>query len=367
MALRSHGAEGSGAGAHSGWVPGSPAPSADPPPLFQTLAGEPSIDAAGPQRADDDAWSAEDDDAAEPRIATRATPERAAGTDADAMGAPGGRAWASRMVRSGPWGALAEKWVPDSMRDARINPGRRGAALLSVIAALAAVVAAVGVWWSRPEPTPVLGTASSADPSVIGTSGAEPTIGGSRSGGAATGTSAAGGTPGTGDPSGAATTAASTAPTRPHDPILVSVTGRVRNPGLVTVPADARVADAIAAAGGVLDSAELTGINLAAHVTDGASVVVAGPNGSSVEAETVVAGPDSTAGGHGAGPDAALININTADSQALQQLSGVGPVTAGAIIEYRSQHGRFTDLKQLQEVSGIGPATFARIAPHVTL
>ncbi len=367
MALRSHGAGGSGAEVHSGWVPGPQASLADLPPLFEALVGEPPTDAAGPQRADDDAWTAAADDAVGPRVAARSTPERATGTDAATMGGPGGRAWAARMVRSGPWGALAEKWVPDSMRDARINPGRRGAALLSVVAALAAVVAAVGVWWSRPEPTPVLGAASSADPSVIGTSGAEPAIGGIRSGGAMAEPSAAGGAPGSGNPSSAATTVASTAPTRPPDPILVSVTGRVRNPGLVTVPADARVADAIAAAGGVLDSTELTGINLAAHVTDGASVVVAGPNGSSVEAETVVAGSDSTVGGPGAGPSAALININTADSQALQQLSGVGPVTAGAIIEYRSRHGRFTDLKQLQEVSGIGPATFARIAPHVTL
>lgn len=254
------------------------------------------------------------------------------------LGPDGSRsAWADRLTRSGPWGVLAEKWVPEPLRGARVDPGRRGAIFLSALAALAAAVAAVGVWWSRPQPVPLLSAGISAavpDP------------------GAAPGPPPAVSRAGTGPD-----TASDVVPDG-GGPVLVSVTGHVRSPGLVTVPADARVADAITAAGGALDEADLTGINLAARLVDGMSIVVAGT------ASTVDPGNGSTAGGT---PGPALININSADSTALQQLAGVGPVTAGAIITYRTDHGPFTDLEQLQEVPGIGPATFARIAPHVTL
>lgn len=264
----------------------------------------------------------------------------------------GGRPdWAKRLVRSGPWGVLAEKWVPETFREARVDPGRRGAVLLLVVAALAAVIAAVGVWWSRPEPAPV--PASAVTPLVS----PGPTIGTAGSSAAA-------------EPAGPHTAATasgsatlSTTSAAPPGPILVSVTGRVRRPGLVTVPSDSRVADAIAAAGGVLDAADLTGLNLAAHVSDGTSIVVAGPAGSSVQDEVAASGDASGPGA--AEPD--KVNINSADLQALQRLPGVGPVTAAAIVEYRTQHGPFTDVAQLQEVSGIGPVTFARIEPHATL
>lgn len=272
--------------------------------------------------------------------------------------------------RSGPWGALAAKWVPDGLRGARIDPGRRGAALLSVVAALAAVIAAVGVWWSRPTADPVPDAAPPALLTVSGEAGgtaSDRMAAPARSSGAPE-ASADAPADGPADSLADAPAAPTTAPPAPGSgPILVSVTGRVRNPGVVTVPADARVADAIAAAGGVLDTAELTGLNLAAHVADGASVVVAGPGGSSLEAEAA-GGPGPLSGATAAGDNGAgRVNINTADVEALQQLSGVGPVTAGAIVEYRTRHGRFTDLRQLQEVSGIGPVSFARIAPHATL
>jgi competence protein ComEA len=79
--------------------------------------------------------------------------------------------------------------------------------------------------------------------------------------------------------------------------------------------------------------------------------------------------PEVTATGSatGGGSGDAKVSVNAGDTAALQTLPGVGPVTAAAIIAYRTEHGPFTDLAQLQEVSGIGPATFARLEPHVTL
>ena len=292
--------------------------------------------------------------------------------------APSSRpAWAAQLVRRGPWGQLAERWVPESVRGARVSPGRRGAVVLSVIAALAAVVAAVGVWWGRPSPTPVTpvalppaasaqagaaGSASgSARPPAAGTLGAtnlamnepvKPTA-------AAKGTAA---------PAIAATSGPTAASTVRSGPILVSVTGQVRHPGVVTVPADARVADAIAAAGGVLDPDDLTGLNLAAHLSDGDSVVVAGPGGSTVDAESSPAGRATPAvpGVQGSAASSP-IDLNTADEAALEALPGVGPVTAAAIVSWRTDHGPFTSVDQLQAIPGIGPAKFAQISPHVTV
>ena len=65
-----------------------------------------------------------------------------------------------------------------------------------------------------------------------------------------------------------------------------------------------------------------------------------------------------------AGP---LVNLNTADLAALETLPEVGPVTAGAIVSWRTEHGGFTAVEELLEVDGIGDATLAEIAPHVTI
>jgi competence protein ComEA len=291
--------------------------------------------------------------------------------DRRVRGARPGGAWAARLTTAGPWGELAEKWVPESLRGARVDPKRRGALLLSAVAAVAAIVAALGVWWSRPQPTPVLrasSTESSAEASAGPSSGTSGSLGADLAAGLSAGDL---GTPqGAAGPDGgqaAAATPGQSEPPAATGSIVVSVTGTVRHPGLVTVPAGARVADAIAAAGGARHDADLTGLNLAARLTDGSSVVVAA-GGSAVTPESVAAG-DGTVGVRTTGGTMTdvKISLNTADAAALQSLAGVGPVTAAAIIAYRTEHGPFTDLAQLEDVSGIGPATFARLKPHVTL
>jgi competence protein ComEA len=140
--------------------------------------------------------------------------------------------------------------------------------------------------------------------------------------------------------------------------IVVDVGGRVRKPGLVTLPAGARVADAIAAAGGPLRHKELTTLDLAARVSDGELLLV-GVHGA--PAASGADGGDSA----GTGPPAP-VSLSTATIDELETLPGVGPVTAQKIIDWRTAHNGFTSVIQLQQVSGIGPARYAELSPLVT-
>ena len=143
----------------------------------------------------------------------------------------------------------------------------------------------------------------------------------------------------------------------PSGPLLVvHVAGAVRHPGIVELPAGARVADALEAAGGALPRADLDLLNLAALVVDGSQILV--PTRSS---GTTVATPAPSSSA------AALANLNTADQAILETVPGLGPVKAGAIVAYRTEIGGFTSIDQLLEVTGIGPATLESIRPFVTL
>jgi competence protein ComEA len=151
---------------------------------------------------------------------------------------------------------------------------------------------------------------------------------------------------------------ASIAPT-----ILVHVIGAVVSPGLVKLTQGARVADAIAAAGGLRGDANPAELNLAAVVSDGSQVIIgstSAPRGEVREGST-----SSGVESNGAAATGALIDVNTATVAQLDTIPGVGPVTAQAILEYRAKRGRFTKIEELQEVDGIGPKTYAQIAPHV--
>jgi competence protein ComEA len=200
--------------------------------------------------------------------------------------------------------------VPGALRDARWEPGRQGALLLSLVAALAAVVAAVGVWWERPvpEPAPVLPlvTAPARAPS------AQPPPSATRE-------------------------------------VVVSVVGRVARPGLIRLPDGTRVADALAAVGGALPGTDLMDLNIARRLSDGEQLLigVAPPQGQPAASGTLVT--------------SRTVDLNAATLEQLDGLPGVGTVTAQRILDWRVAHGRFTSVDQLREVSGFGQARFAHL------
>jgi competence protein ComEA len=146
--------------------------------------------------------------------------------------------------------------------------------------------------------------------------------------------------------------------------VLVHVIGAVHRPGIVELSEGSRVADAVAAAGGLLRSADPGELNLAAVVTDGSQVVIgtrARPRG---EVRAPGAAASGTAGSNSGG-GANAVSLNTATLEQLDTLPGVGPVTAQKILDWRTRHGRFSSVSELQEVDGIGPKTYADLAPHV--
>ena len=158
--------------------------------------------------------------------------------------------------------------------------------------------------------------------------------------------------------------------------LTVHVAGGVREPGLVRLPAGARVADALAAAGGAA-GADLDRVNLAERILDGQRIWVPRVGESSVPvpvglAPTAEAGGSShrrTDGGAASAgdSDSGPIRLNSADASALEELPGVGPATAAAIISYREEHGPFSSIDDLLEVRGIGPAKLAAMVDRLVL
>jgi competence protein ComEA len=210
---------------------------------------------------------------------------------------------------------------------------------VAILALAAVALVALAAWWAlravpHPEPVPLAtsrsGTAAAMPPPTSpGTPSASTPTGGVPASNAAT-------------PSG----------------IVIDVTGKVRRPGIVELPSGSRVVDALKAAGGARPGVDTAGLNLARPLVDGEQIVV----GLAVPA---VAPPASSAGTSTAGPAPASVDLNTASEAELDTLPGIGPVTAQAILDWRSENGAFTSVDELLDVSGIGDATLADIEPYV--
>lgn len=216
----------------------------------------------------------------------------------------------------------------------RVDPGRRTAMSVGVVALVVAILTGAWVWSARPHSesaSPALAPAAalSSAPAAPGT----PTV--------TAGASAKGSAP-----AGAAG-------------VVVDVAGKVHRPGLVHLPAGARAFDAVQAAGGALPGVSLDSINLAARVSDGQQIVV-GPG-------PVPAGVTGSSGASGSAARAGPVDLNSASADQLQSLPGVGPVLAQHILDWRAAHGQFTSVDQLGQVAGIGPTKFASLKSLVTV
>ncbi len=137
--------------------------------------------------------------------------------------------------------------------------------------------------------------------------------------------------------------------------ILVHVDGSVNSPGVYELAETARVRDAVDAAGGLTQDADVSQVNLAAPVTDGSKVHIPAVG---EQAVGTVASASPAAGG---GTDTSVVNINTATLEELDTLPGVGESTAQAIIEEREAGGPFTSVEDIMRVSGIGEKKFERL------
>jgi competence protein ComEA len=132
------------------------------------------------------------------------------------------------------------------------------------------------------------------------------------------------------------------------DQIVIDVKGDVNSPGLVTLSSGSRVADAIAAAGGLAIDADISNINLAERLSDGQMIYVGQSQSSGIGVDR-------------------RINLNLATVAELDTLPGVGPVMAGRIIAWRDLNQRFHTIEQLQEVPGIGSKVFKNLKPLIKI
>lgn len=219
-----------------------------------------------------------------------------------------------------PEGTPDEEAVPwaEGRRRVRFDPGVPGVRVLALAGLLAAAVAGVYLWTSRPSSQPVPQAAVRPAAAKQATAPAPP-----------------------GEPS------PSTSPAT----VTVDVAGKVHHPGVVTLPAGARVIDAIDKAGGIRHGAKTETLNLARKVVDGEQILVGITVTPSPSPDPAMSAGASSPGG--------VVDLNTATATELDRLPGVGPVLAQRIVDYRTQHGGFRSVDELRQVSGIGDAKYA--------
>ncbi|MBI4927159.1 MAG: helix-hairpin-helix domain-containing protein [Anaerolineae bacterium] len=140
-------------------------------------------------------------------------------------------------------------------------------------------------------------------------------------------------------------------------PILIHIDGAVANPGVYELPVDSRVQDAVKAAGGVNEDANLAGTNLVASLRDGMKIHIPS-NSEPAPPMSVDDGQDQSG---------VRININTASVEDLMKLPGIGETRAKDIINFRNEHNGFKSIEELMNVPGIGESTFNNIKQMVCL
>jgi len=152
--------------------------------------------------------------------------------------------------------------------------------------------------------------------------------------------------------------------------IQVYVTGAVNSPGVIALPRDSRVNDAITQCGGFTDDADLQSVNLAARINDGDRIDVVSHSEQATKnaLASTAAALDPKGKGATVTPTPHFpININTASQQELEALPGIGETKAEQIVTYRQDHGMFKKIEDIQNVPGIGPTIFEKISSDITI
>lgn len=161
--------------------------------------------------------------------------------------------------------------------------------------------------------------------------------------------------------------------------VAVYVTGEVAKPGVVYVPWEGRVGDAINQCGGLLPTADSSQVNMAATVKDGMEIRVKGKaiskdgnvgsqgNNSSVEGNTASRASKTSSPEQGKNASGEMVNINTADVEGLKKLKGIGPAMAQRIIDYREANGSFQAPEDIMQVKGIGKAKYAKLKEQIAI
>ena len=226
--------------------------------------------------------------------------------------------------------------MPSEIEPPELSPGpleslsdRMGASPASIVGtALAVVAAAAAAWWAlrAPDPPPVesvLPVAGTVEVAIPPPTTTEP------------------------------------------PPVVVHVDGEVARPGVHELAPGARVVDAVEVAGGLTDDADRARVNLAAPVRDGERLWI--PAVGDEEPRVVAGEGDATRSGDADGPLAGPVDLNLAAAAELEQLPGIGPSLAAAIVDHRQRDGPFSSVDGLLAVSGIGPAKLAGLRDLVTV
>ncbi|EIV93354.1 ComEA family DNA-binding protein [Frankia sp. QA3] len=268
--------------------------------------------------------------------------------------------WAGRgSPAAGGWHAARERLAqrfPISLRGVVTAPAASATLVLALVALAAALLATWFAWQHRPMSVAAPAVRSSA---MVAAPSATADGVSARAGTDAGQAAAAGG---------AAGVAATAARTGAAGEVVVDVAGRVTRPGVVRLPAGSRVVDAIDRVGGVLAGTDTTGIGLARVLVDGEQILVDGRPGPPPAAVGPAPAADATAaGGSGGGGGAqnGPVDLNSASTDQLDGLPGVGPVLAGRIVQWRTEHGPFRSAEQLAEVTGLGDKRLADLLPLV--
>ena len=155
-----------------------------------------------------------------------------------------------------------------------------------------------------------------------------------------------------------------------EDIVVVHMTGCVKNPGVVKLKEGSRIEDAIEAAGGLTDDADISNVNLAYVLDDGSKIKIPSVNeiGKDDSYISEESGADVILNENTGGVEkSSIVNINKASEVELQTLPGIGASLAGRIIEYRETNGKFKSIEDIKNVSGIGEAKFDSIKDFITV